>query len=77
VGKFLNSRQKKISGLFVNRGNVDHLMRRIAWSKFGHVSESEWSKGGCHNYRPDVGSRSIFGNYEGSFSVLRSVFSGF
>jgi hypothetical protein len=38
------------------------------------VSESESSKGGRHNYSPDVGSRSVFGNYEASFSVLRSVF---
>jgi hypothetical protein len=38
------------------------------------VSESESSKGSRHNYSPDVGSRSVFGNYEASFSVLRSVF---
>jgi hypothetical protein len=41
------------------------------------VSESESSKGGRHNYSPNVGSRSVFENYEASFSVLRSVFSGF
>jgi hypothetical protein len=38
------------------------------------VSEPESSKGGRHNYSPDVGSRSVFGNYEASFSVFRSVF---
>jgi hypothetical protein len=76
-GKIFEFPPKRFRDSWLARGDVDHLMRRIAWSRFGHVSESEWSKGGCHNYRPDVGSRSIFGNYEAFFSVLRSVFSRF
>jgi hypothetical protein len=76
-GKIFEFPPKRFRDSWLARGDVDHLMHRIAWSRFGHVSESEWSKGGYHNYRPDVGSRSVFRNYEASFSVLRSVFSGF
>jgi hypothetical protein len=73
-GKIFEFPPKRFRDPWLARGDVGHLMRRIAWSRFGHVSESESSKGGRHNYSPDVGSRSVFGNYEASFSVLRSVF---
>jgi hypothetical protein len=76
-GKIFEFPPKRFRDPWLARGDVGHLMRRIAWSRFGHVSESESSKGGRHNYSPDVGSRSVFGNYEASFSVLRSVFLGF
>jgi hypothetical protein len=77
AGKFCKFPPKRFRDAWSAREDVGHLMRRIAWSRFGHVSESEWSKGGCHNYRPDVGSRSVFGDYEASFNVFQSVFSGF
>jgi hypothetical protein len=76
-GKIFEFLPKRFRDAWLARGDVGHLMRRIAWSRFGHVSESEWSKGDRHNYRPDVGSRSIFGDYEASFSVFRSTFFGF
>jgi hypothetical protein len=72
-GKIFEFPLNRFRDSWLARGAVDHLMHLIAWSRFGHVSESGWPKGGCHNYRPDVGSRSVFGNYEASFSVLRSV----
>jgi hypothetical protein len=33
---------KRFRDAWLARG---HLMRRIAWSRFGHVSESEWPNG--------------------------------
>jgi hypothetical protein len=34
-------------------------------------------RGGCFNDRPAVGSRSVFGDYEASFSVFEALFLGF
>jgi hypothetical protein len=34
-------------------------------------------RSGCHNDRPAVGSRSVLGDYEASFSVFEAFFLGF
>jgi hypothetical protein len=73
AGKFLNFPAKKFRDALVARGGVDHLMRRFQWSRFGHVSDSEWSYG-----RPSVSvimtaNRQKLKHFRG----FRSVFLGF
>jgi hypothetical protein len=41
--KILNFPAKRFRDASVARGGFDHLMRRFRWSRFGHVSDSEWS----------------------------------
>jgi hypothetical protein len=42
-GKIQNFPAKRFRDASVARGGFDHLMHRFRWSRFGHVSDSEWS----------------------------------
>jgi hypothetical protein len=44
-GKIFEFPPKRFRDVWLARGDIRHLMRRSVWSRFGHVSKSEWSKG--------------------------------
>jgi hypothetical protein len=44
AGKFFNFPPKRFRDASLAQGSVGHLMHQIKWSKFSHVSKSEWSK---------------------------------